>query len=268
MKKLFVVALISASFSWFSYADNSVDLNKTVANVNGQVIKEKDLQQGINLALAQGAENNAQLRDNVLNTLINQDLLIQQAKKQGAEQDAQVQARIKEAEKTILMDYALQQYIAKNPISNEEVQKVYDDLAKQAAQQKEIKIRHILLKNENEAKKLVAQLAKNPKDFAKAAEKSADTGTAQNGGELGYQLLTNLIPEVRDAVTNAKAGIINKPIKSQFGWHIIDVQDPAKPLTVASFETVAPQIRQQLIQQAVQRYVQELRDSAKIERAK
>lgn len=267
MKKFLVMLLLGTSLSTLTYAD-TIDLNKTVVTVNGQVIKEADVQAGINLAIAQGVQNDTQLRDNVLNTLINQDLLVQQAKKEGAEKNTQVQERIKEAEKNILIDYALQQYIEKNPIPETQVQKIYQDLAKQAEEQREIRIRHILLKDENEAKKLLTQLRKDQSGFAKAAEKSQDTGTAQNGGELGYQLLQNLIPEIRNAVENAKQGLISKPVKSEFGWHIIDVQDPAKPVKVATFETAAPQIRQQLTQQAVRAYVQELRDAATIERSK
>lgn len=265
MKKLLAVALLGASLSFVAHADEQ-DQNKTIATINGQVIKEADLQAGINLALAQGAQDNTQLRDSVLNILINQDLLVQKAQEEGADKNEQVQARIKEAEKMILIDYALQQYFDKNPISNEDVQKVYDELVKQVADQKEIRIRHILLKDETEANNLLEQLTQNSEDFAKAAEKSEDTGTAQNGGELGYQLLANLIPEIQQAVATAPVGLIDKPVKSEFGWHIIEVEDAAKPVKVASLETLTPQIRQQLTQQAVQRYVQQLRDAAKIER--
>ncbi|MDG6894270.1 peptidylprolyl isomerase [Volucribacter amazonae] len=267
MKKIIVAVLMSVTMPFMVQAE-TLDLNKSVVSVNGQFIKESDLQEAINLAVTRGAENNSQLRENVLNTLINQKLLEQQAQKEGADKNPQVQAQIKDAETMILIDYALQQYIEKNPISNEEVQKIYDDLAKQVAEQKEVRIRHILVKDEKEANKLLVQLSKNQIDFMKAAEKSEDTGTAQNGGELGYQLLANLIPEIQQAVANAKVGLINKPVKSEFGWHIIEVEDPVKPVSIASFETLVPQIRQQLVQQSVQRYVQELRDAAKIERSK
>jgi peptidyl-prolyl cis-trans isomerase C len=164
----------------------------------------------------------------------------------------------------VLME-ALLQKAGKAAETDDALHKVYDDAVKQMKGEEEVHARHILVPTEQEAKDIEAQL-KGGADFAKLAkEKSKDPSGASNGGDLGWFTKDQMVPEFADAAFKLPKGQISDPVKTQFGWHIIEVVDTRiKP--TPTFEQVKPQLENYVAHRAQAELVDSLRKSAKIER--
>jgi peptidyl-prolyl cis-trans isomerase C len=144
------------------------------------------------------------------------------------------------------------------------MKKVYDDAAKQISGQEEVHARHILVPTEEEAKKIEEQLKKGA-DFAELAKKESKDPGASDGGDLGFFTKDQMVPEFSAAAFALEPGKISAPVKSQFGWHIIKVEEkrPRKP---PEFAQVKPQIESFVTRKAQADYVAKLRAEAKVER--
>ena len=144
------------------------------------------------------------------------------------------------------------------------MKKVYDDAAKQITGEQEVHARHILVPTEEEAKAIKAELDKGA-DFAKLAkEKSKDPGAA-DGGDLGFFTKEQMVPEFSAVAFTLEPGKISDPVKSQFGWHIIKVEEK-RNRKAPDFAQVKPQIEQYVTRKAQSEYVAKLRETAKVER--
>ncbi len=236
---------------------------KSVAMVNGVSIPQARVDKIVKNAVAQGQADNPELRKNIRENLISRELLLQEAKAKGLDKQPDVQDQIDTAHQEILINSYLQDYVKNHPIGDDQVKQEYDTL-KAKMGNKEYNARHILVETEAEAKSIIAQLGKKAK-FEKLAEKSKDAGSAKQGGSLGWAAPGGYVPEFANAMLNLKKGEYTKePVKSQFGWHVIrldDVRDTKAP----SFEEVKPQLLQRLQQQSVQKAIIDLRAKAKVE---
>ena len=144
------------------------------------------------------------------------------------------------------------------------MRKVYEDAAKQMGGDKEVRARHILVETEDEAKAVLAELKKGA-DFADLAkQKSKDPGAAE-GGDLGYFTKDQMVPEFAEVAFKLEPGTLSDPVKTQFGWHVIKVEDKRdKP--VPEFDKVRDQIETYLVRKSQVEFVGKLRESAKIDR--
>jgi peptidyl-prolyl cis-trans isomerase C len=164
----------------------------------------------------------------------------------------------------LLINAFLQDYVKANPIPEETLRKEYD-AAKTQSGAKEYKARHILVKEEAEAKQIIAQLKKGANFDRIAAEKSEDTGSKGKGGDLDWSPPNRYVKPFADALVKLKKGqLTDTPVQSSFGWHIIRLDDE-RPMKVPPFEEVKGTIQQQLQQQVVQKAIADLRAKAKIE---
>ena len=164
----------------------------------------------------------------------------------------------------LLMETVMQTE-GRGAVSDKELHRVYDDATKQMPPEQEVRARHILVETEDEAKAIQDQLKKGA-DFATLAkEKSKDPGAAAEGGDLGYFTKEQMVPEFADVAFKMEPGQISGPVKSQFGWHIIKVEDK-RTRPVPEFDKVRPQIETFVVRKAQAEYVTKLRQSAKIER--
>jgi len=181
--------------------------------------------------------------------------------KLGARPD--VKQRLTFDQNRILME-ALLQDTGRAAATDAEMHKVYDEAVKQMPPEEEVRARHILVPTEAEAKEIVAELKKGA-DFAKLAKaKSKDPGAAE-GGELGYFTKDQMVPEFSEAAFKLQKGQISDPVKTQFGWHVIEVEDKRiKP--TPTFDQVKPQIETYIAHRAQAQLVEKLRKTAKIER--
>jgi len=159
----------------------------------------------------------------------------------------------------------VQDYLKTNAVSDDMLKAEYDKIKAQATGN-EYKARHILVEQEAEAKDIIARLKKNPKGFAALAkEKSRDRGSNNNGGDLGWFDARGMVPEFGAAVTRlAKGQMTDVPVKTQFGYHVIVVED-SRPQQVQPLEQIKPALTQQLQQQNLKKFFDELKAKAKIE---
>src|SRR5207248_4853731 len=146
-----------------------------------------------------------------------------------------------------------------------EMHKLYDEAVKPMGAEEEVRARHILVETEDEAKAIVQQI-KDGGDFAEVAkEKSKDPGSAKDGGDLGYFVKGNMVPEFADVAFKMYPGQVSNPVKSQFGWHVIKLED-RRSRQVPDYEQVKNQIESFVARRAQTEFVAQLREGAKIER--
>ena len=164
----------------------------------------------------------------------------------------------------LLMEMLLQAE-GKAAVTDQAMRKVYDEAAKQMAGEQEVRARHILVATENEARTILAEVRKGT-DFAELAkQKSKDPGAAAKGGDLGYFTREQMVPEFAEVAFKLDTGNVSEPVKTQFGWHIIKVEDKrSKP--VPEFDKVKEQVQTFVMRKAQGEYIAKLRAAAKIER--
>lgn len=242
----------------------SLAFAQNAAIVNSQPISKERLDHFVQMLLAQGQADTPQLRAAARDELIARELFRQEAVRKGLEQDKQVQTQLADAREMILIRAAIGDYLKSHPVTDGDIQAEYDRIGAQAGGGKEYRVRHILVETGEQANAIVAELKKGAK-FEELAKQSKDTGSAQSGGDLDWNTPENFVPEFSEAmVALSKGKYTEKPVKSQFGYHIIrldDVRDVQPP----PLDQVQPQIRQKLERDRVQELQKELRAKAKIE---
>ena len=196
--------------------------------------------------------------------LVNREILSQAAKKKGIDKTPTVAAQMDMARQAVLIRAFFEDYVKANPISDAQLKSDYDKYVVQLGD-KEFKVRHILVDKEDEAKAVIASLKRGETFEKLAKEKSKDTGSKDNGGDLDWAPAGRYVPEFATAVkAQAKGQLSESPVKSPFGYHVIRVDD-SRVMKVPSFDEVKDKFRQQAQQEQVARLVQELRGKAKIE---
>lgn len=253
------LALLSALLVNPAFADD-----KPAATVNGVAIPQARVNMRVKIATAQGQPDTPALQKAVLDDMINLEVLAQAANKAGIDKDPEVVQQIELARESVLAGAFVQDYAKNHPITDDQLHQEYDKL-KANVGTKQYKASHILVNTEAEAKAIIAQLGKKG-NFAKIAkEKSKDAGSAANGGELEWAVPSNFVPPFAKALVGLKKGQYTKvPVQTQFGWHIIKLDD-VRALKVPTFEELKPQLTQRLQQQSIKDYVADLRSKAKIE---
>ena len=242
----------------------AADEDPVVARVNGVDIRQSDLafaeeEIGGNMPTIPPEQK----RDYLINYLVDVIVLSQAAEKQKLGDRPDVKRRLAFDHNRLLMESLLQD-AGKSALSDEAERKVYDEAVKQVKNEEEVHARHILVPTEDEAKAILAQL-KGGADFATLAkEKSKDPGAAE-GGDLGYFTKEQMVPEFSEVAFKLGKGQLSDPVKTQFGWHIIKVEDKRTRPT-PTFEQVKPQIENYVAHRAQAEMVENLRKSATVER--
>jgi peptidyl-prolyl cis-trans isomerase C len=241
------------------------DANPVVARANGVDIHVSDLafaeeEIGSNMPPQMSSD---QKRDYLITYLADVIVLSQTAEKQKLGDRDDVKRRLTFDHNRVLMETLLQD-VGKASITDEAMHKVYDEAVKQMSQEQEVHARHILVATEDEAKAIIVELKKGA-DFSKLAkEKSKDPGAAE-GGDLGWFTKDQMVPEFAEVAFKLDKGQISDPVHTQFGWHIILVEDKrTKP--VPSFDEVKGQLQSYVAHRAQAEFVDKLRSAANIER--
>jgi peptidyl-prolyl cis-trans isomerase C len=179
------------------------------------------------------------------------------------DKQADVITQIDLARQTILIRAYLQDFIKNNPLGDDVLKAEYEKIKSQMGD-KEYHARHILVEKEAEAKDIVAKLKKGEK-FEKLAEKSKDPGSKAKGGDLGWAAPANFVPEFSAAMTKLQKGqYTTEAVKSQFGWHIIKLED-SRAMQAPPFDEVKQNLRQRAQQQQIDKMISDLRAKAKVE---
>ncbi|MCW5621558.1 MAG: peptidylprolyl isomerase [Burkholderiales bacterium] len=243
---------------------------KNVAVVNGIPISEARLDYVVKTQVAQGQQDDANLRSSVKDALIMREILSQEAIKKGLDKDPQFQTQIEMAKQEFLIRAYFDDFIKNNPISDEEMKAEYEKVkAQQLADSsgKEYKARHILIKDEKKAKAALAAIdkAKGSNFAAIAKARSEDTGSKNDGGELDWSDGSNFVTEFGQAMQKLNKGEYTKTlVKTQYGYHII-MMDDIRDVQFPAFEDVKERLFQQMITQKRDAAIAALRETAKVE---
>jgi peptidyl-prolyl cis-trans isomerase C len=261
MKKQILTALAAATFLavWApaGFAQN-------VAIVNGKAVPlarvEALAQQVARSGRPVTPEMQGQLRDEV----IAREVFMQEAQARGLDTTDDYKAQMELTRQSLLIRELFADFQKKNPVTDAEVQAEYDKFAAANAG-KEYRARHILVEKEDQAKAIIAQLKKGGKFDEIAKKSSKDPGSGANGGDLDWANPSSYVKEFSEALMALSKGKTTEtPVKTQFGYHIIRLED-VRDAKLPKFDDVKPQISQQLTQQKLAKYQEELRSKAKVE---
>jgi peptidyl-prolyl cis-trans isomerase C len=236
-----------------------------VAKINGTDIRQSDLA----LAEEELGQNAPQMtgdakREYLVAYLTDILLVAKAAESKKVADTPDFKNRLAYTRNKLLMESFLQSE-AKAAATDQAMRTVYDDAVKQMGSEQEVRARHILVPTEEEAKSILAEIKKGT-DFAELAkQKSKDPGAAAQGGDLGYFSKEQMVPEFAEMAFKLDKGQLSEPVKTQFGWHIIKVEDKrSKP--VPPFEQVKDQVETYVIRKAQADLIAKLREGAKVER--
>ncbi len=243
------------------------DPKEVVATVNGNPITRQDVIDSASNLPPQYQAQIDQIFPQLLNRLIGFQLVSEKGRSEGLADNAEVKKLVKQFEDEAIRQVYFSDYV-KKAVTDDAIKTVYDaDLAAHPPQP-EIRAAHILVKTEDEAKAIIDQLSKGA-DFAQLAkDKSIDTQSGKDGGELGWFSKDTMVKEFSDAAFAMQRGDISKtPVKSQFGWHIIKIEDSRMQIP-PTLDQRKDEIRQALAQEAAHKLVQDLITGAKVDYTK
>jgi peptidyl-prolyl cis-trans isomerase C len=240
------------------------ETNPVLAKVNGAEIRASDValaEEELGPSLAQ--MDPATKKENVLSFLIDMKIVSKEAEDKKIADRDDFKTRLAFARNRLLMDNLLA-VEGKAATTDENMKKVYEEAAKQITGEQEVHARHILVETEDQAKKIEADLKKGA-DFAELAKKESKDPGASDGGDLGFFTKDQMVPEFSAAAFALEPGKISDPVKTQFGWHVIKVEEK-RTRKAPDFEQVKPQIETYVVRKAQADYVAKLRTAAKVER--
>jgi peptidyl-prolyl cis-trans isomerase C len=201
----------------------------------------------------------------LLDRIIDSKLVVQEGKKSKVTEDPAFKKRMAFVEDQVLQDFWIQREIARQ-VTADKLQKRYEERLKQMPTEEEVHARHILVSTEDEAKALIAEIKKGAAFDKLAKEKSTDKASGAEGGDLGWFKKSDMVKEFADAAFNLKKGELTEaPVKTQFGYHVIKVEDRRKAPPPA-FEEMADQLKEEMAREAVTAQLDQLRSGAKIEK--
>jgi peptidyl-prolyl cis-trans isomerase C len=239
--------------------------NAVAATVNGTPIRESLVDMMLKQRANLGRTVSAETRNAFIDRLAMQLVITQEAVKKGLDKAPDMADQIELSRQSLLINAFIQDYFKNNPISDDMVKAEYEKTKAQTAGT-EYKARHILVENEADAKNIIAKLKKSPKAFeALAREKSKDASSKARGGDLGWFDPRGMVPEFGEAVVKlAKGKFTEEPVKSQFGYHVILLED-SRPKVVQTLEQIRPALIQQMQQQNLNKLFDDMKAKAKIE---
>ena len=259
MKKTFLknsaFALLLASGTVFA---------QNVAIVNGKAVPSSRIDALAAEVAKSGRPVTPEIKAQLKDEVIAREIFIQEAEKRNVANSDEYKTQMELARQTIMIRALFADYQKSNPVTDADIKAEYDKFAA-ANSGKEYKARHILVEKEADAKAIIASIKKGAKFEDIAKKQSKDPGSGAKGGDLDWANPSNYVPEFAQAILKLTKGqMTDAPVKSQFGYHIIRLDD-IRDAQLPKFEDVKPQIGQQLQQQKIAKFQEELRAKAKIE---
>jgi len=261
MLKFSKFALLSALLAFAAGAQAADD--KAEALVNGVAIPKARVDMRVKAAAQQGQPESDEMRKAIREDLINLEVISQTAAKNGLDKQADTAQQLELARQSVLAGAFVQDFVKNNPVSTDAMKQEYETM-KARVGNKEFKLSHILVESEDEAKKAAAEIKKGAKFSKVAKSKSKDPGSKDNGGDLGWAVPSNFVQPFAEAAMKLGKGQVSAPVQTQFGWHIIKLED-TRELKVPTFDEMKPQLEKRMQQQAIQKLIEDLRAKAKIE---
>jgi peptidyl-prolyl cis-trans isomerase C len=240
--------------------------NPVVARVEGQEIRFSDIEDAAQQLPEElrGAPS-AMLYPLLLDQLIAQKAIVAAARAQGLERDPEIARRIAIATEEVLQQAILRREVAP-AVTEEALRARYQRELAARPPEEELRARHILVPTEAEARRALEEARRPGADFAAVARQHSTGPGAREGGDLGFFKREDMIPEFAEAAFALQAGQISaNPVRTQFGWHVIRVEE-RRPVAPPAFEEVREQVRQQAFEEAVTQAVERFRGTARVER--
>jgi peptidyl-prolyl cis-trans isomerase C len=235
---------------------------QNVAIVNGKAVPKARVDALMTQVTRSGQPVTPELEKQVRDEVVLREMFMQEAEKRGLNTTAEYKTQLEFARQTILIRELFSDYAKKNPITDADIAAEYDKFKAQSGGT-EYRASHILVEKEDEAKALIAKIKGGAKFEDMAKEHSKDPGSAENGGDLDFANPKGYVPEFGEALVKLKKGEMTpEPVKSQFGWHIIKLED-TREAPLPPLESVKPQIEQRLQQQKVAQFRDEVRAKAR-----
>ena len=259
--RLVTPALVALAFS-AAFAVQA----QNIAIVNGKAVPKARVDALMAQISKQAAARGQQLPPDVdrlvRDKVVLDEMFIQEAEKRGLAASTEYKQQMEIARETILVQALLADYEKKNPVSDADIRAEYDKFKAQSGGT-EYRARHILVEKEEDAKALIAQIKGGAKFEDLAKKNSKDPGSGENGGDLDFANPGSYVPEFSQAMVKLKKGEMTEaPVKTQFGYHIIKLDD-TRDAQLPKLEEVKPQIQQRLAQQKVAAFRDEIRAKAK-----
>ena len=260
MKKHILSALAAASLM----AVASSAMAQNIAIVNGKAVPTSRMDALAQQVARSGRPVTPEMQGQLREEIIAREIFVQAAQAQGLDATEDYKNQLELTRQSILIRELFADFQKKNPVTDEETKAEYDKFAAANAG-KEYRARHILVEKEDQAKALIVQLKKGAKFEDLAKKNSKDPGSGANGGDLDWANASSYVKEFSDALTGLSKGkMTDAPVKTQFGYHIIRLDD-VRDAQLPKFEDVKPQIAQQLQQQKIAKFQEDLRAKAKVE---
>ena len=260
MKKHILTALAAATL----LAAASAAMAQNIAIVNGKAVPKSRVDALAEQVKRSGRPVTPEMQGQLKEEIIAREIFVQEAQTRGLDATDDFKNQMELTRQSILIRELFTDFQKKNPVSDEEIKAEYDKFAAANAG-KEYRARHILVEKEDQAKAIIASLKKGAKFEDIAKKQSKDPGSGANGGDLDWASASNYVKEFSEALTGlAKGKTTETPVKTQFGYHIIRLDD-VRDAQLPKFDDVKPQIAQQLTQQKMGKFQEDLRAKAKVE---
>ena len=258
---LFVAAFL-ASLN-FSHGAQAQTAGTVVAELNGKAVTWGDIAEFQKTIPSAADLDTAQVLPQLVNFYIDQQLIMSAARGRGLENDPQVKEQLARLEVELIRQAYLRDEIS-DRVTPERIQEAYDKRMETAVQEDEVKARHILVESQDEAESLLTALIDGA-DFAELAREKSTGPSGPQGGDLGWFTAGTMVPEFSEAAFALEPGQVSpSPVQTDFGWHVIFVEDRRlKPLP--SLDEMHAQLRDELADTAVQNVMTELRGRATID---
>ena len=209
------------------------------------------------------APDSPQLREMIRDELINRELVMREARKKGMDKEQALKASMELNSQTVLVRAYMQEYVREHPPSEDQLKKDYEAIRKELGS-KEYRARHILVDKEDEAKEVISQLQKGDKFEKIAEQRSKDPGSKDKGGDLDWASPVNFAKPFSDAMVGLQKGKFTPtPVQTQFGWHVIMLED-VRETKAPSYEEVKPNLTQRAQGLLVEKHLADLRSKAAI----
>lgn len=237
---------------------------QNVAIVNGKAVPTARVEALAQQVAASGRPVDDAVRAQLKEEVVLREIFMQEAIKRGIGASEEYKTQMELARQTIMIRALFADYQKKNPVTDADIKAEYDKFAAANAG-KEFRARHILVEKEDEAKAIIASIKGGAKFEDIAKKQSKDPGSGANGGDLDWAAAGSYVTEFSEAMVKLDKGqMTDTPVKSQFGWHIIRVDD-VRQAQLPELDEVKPQIAQQMQQQKLSEFQQTLREKAKVE---
>jgi len=262
MKKTLLSALISAAL--LSTVVAAPAFAQNVAIVNGKPVPTARVEALAQQLAKSGRPVSPEMMGQLKEEVIARELFMQEAQRQGLDANDDFKAQMELSRQAILIRELFGTFQKNNPVTDDEIKAEYDKFVA-ANSGKEYRARHILVEKEEQAKAIIASIKKGAKFEDIAKKQSKDPGSGANGGDLDWASPGNYVQEFSDAMVKLTKGkLMDTPVKSQFGFHVLRLDD-VRDIKFPKMEEVKPQISQQLGQQKLMKFQEDLRAKAKIE---